>query len=163
MLDVITHLCPNINGALAKLPLISQVWNGIQPLYVNVITFSYPKLNTGCAEFKKKMQVGKIWENWYEYVLDCRMWPFAAYHLVETRQLCHVTRSNRTGTLRSNNVVITSKRRHFDIITSQICRFDVITTFLLRHVFRENKRSTFKQKRNMPIIVSLSRHAWLPG
>ena len=37
--------------------------------------------------------------------------------------------------LRNNGVVITSKRRHFDVITSKWRRFDVITTFLLRHVF----------------------------
>ena len=32
------------------------------------------------------------------------------------------------------NVVITSKRRHFDVITSKWRRFDVIMTSLLRHV-----------------------------
>ena len=37
------------------------------------------------------------------------------------------------NTLRNNNVVITSKRRHF--VTSKWRRFDVITTLLLRHVF----------------------------
>ena len=35
----------------------------------------------------------------------------------------------------NNDVVITSKRRHFDVITSKWRRFDVITTLLLRHVF----------------------------
>ena len=39
-------------------------------------------------------------------------------------------------TLRKNDVVIKSKRRHCDVITSQWRRFDVITTSLLRHVFR---------------------------
>ena len=38
-------------------------------------------------------------------------------------------------TLRSNYVVIVSKRRHVDVITSKWRRFDVITTSLLRHVF----------------------------
>ena len=38
-------------------------------------------------------------------------------------------------TLRNNDVVITSKWRHFDVITSKWRRFDVITTLLLRHVF----------------------------
>ena len=37
--------------------------------------------------------------------------------------------------LRNNDVVITSKRGHFDVITSKWCRFDVTTTLLLRHVF----------------------------
>ena len=40
------------------------------------------------------------------------------------------------NTLRNNDVVITSKQRHFDVITSKWRRFDVITTLLLRHVFR---------------------------
>ena len=38
-------------------------------------------------------------------------------------------------TLRNNDVVITSKQRHFDLITSKLRRLDVIVTFLLRHVF----------------------------
>ena len=38
------------------------------------------------------------------------------------------------NTWRSNNVVITSKRCHFDVITSKLGRFDVITTSLLRNV-----------------------------
>ena len=37
--------------------------------------------------------------------------------------------------LRNNDVVITSKRCHFDVITCKWHRFHVITTFLLRHVF----------------------------
>ena len=37
------------------------------------------------------------------------------------------------NTLRSNNVVIMSKRRHFDVITSKWRRFDVMTTLVLRH------------------------------
>ena len=37
--------------------------------------------------------------------------------------------------LRNNNVVITSKRRHFDVITSKWRRIDVITTLSLRRVF----------------------------
>ena len=39
-------------------------------------------------------------------------------------------------TLRNIDVVITSKRRHFDVITSKWRRFDVITTLSLRRVFR---------------------------
>ena len=38
-------------------------------------------------------------------------------------------------TLRTNDVVIRSRRRHIDVITSIWRRFDVITTLLLRHVF----------------------------
>ena len=71
--------------ALAKLPLISQVWNGIQPLYVNVITFSYPKLNTGCAEFKKKcrwVKFGKTGINMY--------WTAECGHLQHIISLKHV-------------------------------------------------------------------------
>ena len=37
-------------------------------------------------------------------------------------------------TWRNNNVVITSKRHHFDVITSKWRRFDVKTTSLSRHV-----------------------------
>ena len=39
------------------------------------------------------------------------------------------------NTWRNNNVVVPSKRRHFDVITSKWRRFDVITTLLLRNVF----------------------------
>ena len=35
----------------------------------------------------------------------------------------------------NNDVVITSKRRHFVVITSKWRRFDVITMLLLHHVF----------------------------
>ena len=47
---------------------------------------------------------------------------------------------NPLNTWRNNNVVITSKRRHFDVIviTSKWRRFDVITTSLLRHVSAKN-------------------------
>ena len=45
--------------------------------------------------------------------------------------ICH----NPADTLRNNDVVITSKRRHFDAVTSKWRRFDVITTLLLLHVF----------------------------
>ena len=38
-------------------------------------------------------------------------------------------------TLRNDDVVFTSKRRHFDVITSKWRGFDVITTLLLRQVF----------------------------
>ena len=46
-------------------------------------------------------------------------------------------------TSRNNDVVITSKLRHFDVITSKWRRFDVITTLLLRHVFSEMFRWSF--------------------
>ena len=39
------------------------------------------------------------------------------------------------NTWRNKNVVITSKRRHFDIIASKWRHFDIITTSLLRNVF----------------------------
>ena len=42
----------------------------------------------------------------------------------------------------NNNVVTTSKRRHFDVITSKWRRFDVITTSLLRNVFAGLTRHT---------------------
>ena len=38
-------------------------------------------------------------------------------------------RTNPADTLRNNDVVITSKRRHFDVITPKWLCFDVITTF----------------------------------
>ena len=38
--------------------------------------------------------------------------------------------------LRNNDVVITPKRRHFDVITFKWRRFVIIMTSLLRHVFR---------------------------
>ena len=38
-------------------------------------------------------------------------------------------------TLGNNDVVIMSKRRHFDVITSKWRRFDVTTTLLSRQVF----------------------------
>ena len=38
------------------------------------------------------------------------------------------------NTWRNNNVVITSKRRHFDVITSKWCRLYIITTSLLLNV-----------------------------
>ena len=58
-----------------------------------------------------------------------------------------MTLQNRLGgvtpvdTLRNNDVVITPKRRHFDVITSK-WRFDVITTLLLRQVFGGNISTT---------------------
>ena len=47
-------------------------------------------------------------------------------------------RFNPLNTWGNNNVVITSKRRHFDVITSKWRRFDVITTSLLRDVSAGN-------------------------
>ena len=49
-------------------------------------------------------------------------------------------RSVSGDTVRNNDVVITPKRRHFDVITSKWRRFDVITTLSLRHVFSEAVR-----------------------
>ena len=40
--------------------------------------------------------------------------------------------------LRSNDVIIAWKRRHFDVITSKWRCFDVITTLLLRHLFDDH-------------------------
>ena len=48
---------------------------------------------------------------------------------------CKPKWSDSNNTWRNNNVVITSKRRHFDVITSKWRCFDVITTSLLRNVF----------------------------
>ena len=47
---------------------------------------------------------------------------------------CTAWRHHPADTLRNNDVVITSKRRHFDVITSK-WRCDVITTLLLRQMF----------------------------
>ena len=54
-------------------------------------------------------------------------------HWVGNRSVtsCH----SPADTLRNNNVVITSKRRHFDVTMSKWHRFNVITTLLLRQVF----------------------------
>ena len=60
---------------------------------------------------------------------------------------------NPANTLRNDNVVITSKRRHFDVITSKWRRFDVITTLVLRHVFR-GKRRSYQHNQAVYIIVS---------
>ena len=40
-------------------------------------------------------------------------------------------------TLRNNDIVISSNRRHFDLLTSKWRRFDVLTTLWLHHVFGE--------------------------
>ena len=54
------------------------------------------------------------------------------------RGSAHLRMLNRAhfplNTWRNDNVVITSKRRHFDVITSKWLRFNVITTSLLRIV-----------------------------
>ena len=57
------------------------------------------------------------------------------FTIVFSKLLSHVDRIS-ANTLRNNNVVITSRRRHFDVITSKWRRSDVITTSLLRHIFR---------------------------
>ena len=44
-------------------------------------------------------------------------------------------RYSPTDTLHNNEVVITPKQWHFDVITLKWRRFDVVTTFSLRHVF----------------------------
>ena len=51
---------------------------------------------------------------------------------------------NPLNTWRNNNVVITSKRRHFDVITSK-WPFDVITTPLLRNVSAGKLQSRFER------------------
>ena len=50
-----------------------------------------------------------------------------------TQVLC---RGHPADTLRDNDVVITSKLRHIDVITSKWGRFNVTMTLLLRHVVR---------------------------
>ena len=69
--------------------------------------------------------------------------PAAYAPAPELVQLCDATWNSSVkihcrhpaNTFRNNGVVITPKRRHFDVITSKWRRFDVITTLLLRHVF----------------------------
>ena len=62
-----------------------------------------------------------MWDYWYACSFGpvC-IWPARINHPLNT--------------WRSNNVVIMSKRRHFDVITSKWRRFDVITMSLLRNV-----------------------------
>ena len=57
--------------------------------------------------------------------------------------------------LRNNDIVMTSTRRHFDVITSKWRRFHVITTLLLRHVFTLAfcQVSITKISRNLTITV----------
>ena len=57
------------------------------------------------------------------------------FTIVFSKLLSHMDRTP-ANTLRNNDGVITSRRRHLDVITSKWRRFDVITTLLLRHVFR---------------------------
>ena len=47
----------------------------------------------------------------------------------------HDTCTVPADTLRNNDVVVTSKRRRFDVITSKWRRFDVITALLFCHMF----------------------------
>ena len=54
--------------------------------------------------------------------------------ITATRNLVATKVVRLAGQWRNNNVIITSKRRHFDVITSKRRRFDVITTSLLRKV-----------------------------
>ena len=49
----------------------------------------------------------------------------------------------QADTLRDNDVVVKSKRCHFDVITSKWHRFHVITTLSLRHVFNGMHRSLY--------------------
>ena len=71
------------------------------------------------------------------------------------------------NTWRNNNVVIASKRRHFDVITSKWRRFDVITTSLLRNVSaglwrvlpRYNRNQWCRQSRQNDVVLTwLRRH-----
>ena len=57
-----------------------------------------------------------------------------------------------SDTLRNNDVVIMSKRRHFDVITSKWRRFDVITTLSLHHVFRGSNTTSIEISMNLPSI-----------
>ena len=83
----------------------------------------------------------------FEYVTE--VMRLAQVHGVTRNVYCYqvtaviYTRLQPPNTWRSNNVVITSKRRHFDVITSKWRRFDaVITTSLLRN---ESGRKETKQ------------------
>ena len=69
-----------------------------------------------------------------KYAHFCSEWGIVGYGTGVFWDLW--SRSIPANTLRNNNVVSTSQRRHFDVITSKWRRFDVITTLLLRHVFR---------------------------
>ena len=52
---------------------------------------------------------------------------------------------NPADTLRNNDVVITSKRTHFDVFTTKWRLFDVITTLLLRHVYMKKYPPDFAE------------------
>ena len=66
----------------------------------------------------------------------------------------YIPRHNPSCTLRNKDVVITSKRRHFDVITSKWRRFDVIATSLLRHVFSGKRYNTTCRVHDMPASVT---------
>ena len=61
------------------------------------------------------------------------------------------------NTWRNNNVVITSKRRYFDVIASKWRRFDVITTSLLRNMsagFPSQRASNAHDVLMLPLMLS---------
>ena len=57
------------------------------------------------------------------------------------------------NTWRNNNVVLTSKRRHFDVITSKWRRFGVITTSLLCNVSAGISQRECTRTRTKPLTV----------
>ena len=82
--------------------------------------------------FRRKSLLVIELSDWYRY-LSCKYnLPNAGAQTVHWEQ--HCLHDYSEDTLRNNDVVIKSKRRHFDVITSKWRRFDIITLFL-RHMF----------------------------
>ena len=71
----------------------------------------------------------KSWTVWAINYLQIQFMRFGSHAIALHQPLCPCPQH----TLRNNDVVITSKRRIFDVITSKWRRFDVITMLLLRH------------------------------
>ena len=78
---------------------------------------------------------------------DCWNISFTMYYMEPNEESLWLYMYS-ADTLRNNCVVITSKRRHFDVNTSKWRRFDVITTLLLRHVFRGYLYHTCRDETN---------------
>ena len=101
---------------------------------VSLVPQRFCILNAVKSAFQSSSYIDTIKKSWclpYFYLIMCRLqWLFCIFQEQINRYLYPA------DTLRNNDVVITSKRRHFDVITSQWRCFDIITTLLLRHVFR---------------------------
>ena len=86
-------------------------------------------------------QMGSDAENvsiWWRHHASCKYnHPKAGAPTVHWEQYC--LHDYPADTLRNDDVGITSKRRHFDVIASKWRRFDVITTLFLRHAFGDNR------------------------